>query len=281
MQIFHFTFRIYLRFCIFKGNAKAKEMKQYSLPIFHLKPLLLAGFLLAAVSCNQASDDTTGATTAAADKSEQQLQPLTTENAVEVLTAYEQQHQDSLAVISTRYGDIKVRLYKDTPLHRANFVRLTKAGFYNEGEFYRVVQGFAIQGGDSDERDMSQGAYKIPQEFKPSYIHKRGALAMARYGDDRNPEKESSSHNFYIVTGQPVSEDELRAFEAQHDMKYTPEQIQTYLAVGGEPGLDTEYTVFGEVVEGMDVVEKIEQEPVDASNWPRQSVKHTVKIVNE
>ncbi|WP_460923828.1 peptidylprolyl isomerase [Pontibacter brevis] len=246
-----------------------------------LRSLLVAGCLLSAVSCNQTSDSTSGTTTGATDDSEQRLVPLTTENAVEVLTAYEQQHQDSLAVISTRHGDIKVRLYKDTPLHRANFVRLTKAGFYNEGEFYRVVKDFAIQGGDSDERQMSQGAYKIPQEFNPKYIHKRGALAMARYGDERNPEKESSSHNFYIVTGQPVTEEELRAFEAAHDMKYTPEQIQTYLEVGGEPGLDTEYTVFGEVVEGMDVVEKIEQEPVDGSSWPRRVVKHTVKVVNE
>ncbi|WP_377484034.1 peptidylprolyl isomerase [Pontibacter toksunensis] len=246
-----------------------------------MRLFLLAGFLQATVSCNQASDGTTVATTETPDETDQQLVPLTTDNVVEVLTAYEKKHTDSLAVISTRHGDIKVRLYKDTPLHRANFVRLTKAGFYNEGEFYRVVKDFAIQGGDSDERQMKQGPYKIPQEFNPRHIHKRGALAMARYGDERNPDKESSSHNFYIVTGQPVSEDELRAFEAQHDIQYTPEQIKTYLEVGGEPGLDTEYTVFGEVVEGMDVVEKIEQEPVDASDWPRRVVKHTVKVVNE
>ncbi|RDV15279.1 peptidylprolyl isomerase [Pontibacter diazotrophicus] len=255
-------------------------MKQHFFSISNLRSLVLAGCLLTAVSCNQTSDGTTGETNEVAEESGQ-LEPLTTENAVEVLTAYEQQNQDSLAVISTRHGDIKVRLYKDTPLHRANFVRLTKAGFYNEGEFYRVVKDFAVQGGDSDEREMSQGAYKIPQEFNPNYIHKRGALAMARYGDERNPDKESSSHNFYIVTGQSVTEEELRAFEAQHEMEYTPEQIQTYLELGGEPGLDTEYTVFGEVVEGMDVVEQIEQEPVDGSSWPRQIVKHTVKIVNE
>ncbi|WP_162052084.1 peptidylprolyl isomerase [Pontibacter pamirensis] len=255
-------------------------MKLHYFSISNLRTLLLASFLLAVVSCNQTSDSTTGETNEVADDSGQ-LEPLTTENAVEVLSAYEEQHEDSLAVISTRHGDIKVRLYKDTPLHRANFVRLTKAGFYDQGEFYRVVKDFAIQGGDSDEREMSQGAYKIPQELNPNYFHKRGALAMARYGDERNPDKESSSHNFYIVTGQSVTEEELRAFEAQHEMEYTPEQIQTYLEQGGEPGLDTEYTVFGEVVEGMDVVEKIEQEPVDGSSWPRQVVKHTVKIVNE
>jgi peptidyl-prolyl cis-trans isomerase B (cyclophilin B) len=251
----------------------------FSNPI--LRILFVIGCSLTAVSCSQSGSDDGTDTTATTDDSEQTLKPLTTESAVQVLTEYGQQHQDSLAVISTRHGDIKVRLYKDTPLHRANFVRLTKAGFYNEGEFYRVIKDFAIQGGDSDEREMSQGSYKIPQEFNPKYIHKRGALAMARYGDERNPDKESSSHNFYIVTGKPVVVEELKAYEQQHDMKYTPEQIKTYLAIGGEPGLDTEYTVFGEVVEGMEVVEKIEQEPVDASDWPRQVVKHTVKIVNE
>ncbi|WP_237587023.1 peptidylprolyl isomerase [Pontibacter russatus] len=248
-----------------------------------LRPFLLLACLFAAVSCNQSSDGDAAATdtTATAEVPEQKLVPLTKETAVDTLTAFGKKHQDSLAVIGTRHGEIKVRLYKDTPLHRANFVRLTKAGFYDQGEFYRVIKGFAIQGGDSDERKMSQGPYKIPKEITPRHIHKRGVLAMARYGDDENPEKASSSHNFYIVTGHPITEEELRAFEERHGIKYTPEQVQTYLEIGGEPGLDTEYTVFGEVVEGMDVVEKIEQEPVDASDWPRRVVKHTVKIVEE
>ncbi|WP_276499217.1 peptidylprolyl isomerase [Pontibacter litorisediminis] len=245
------------------------------------RPLLLAFCLLPLLGCNKTSDEANTEGTETVAEEEQTLEPLTTENAVAKLQGFGQNNQDSLAVISTRHGDIKVRLYKDTPLHRANYVRLAKAGFYDQGEFYRVVKGFAVQGGDSDERKMSQGAYKIPQEFNPKHIHKRGALAMARYGDERNPEKESSSHNFYIVTGGPVSKEELLAFEQKHGIDYTPEQEQTYLSIGGEPGLDTEYTVFGEVVEGMDVVEKIEQEPVDASDWPRQVVKHTVKIVNE
>ena len=242
--------------------------------------MLLAGCLLPLLSCNRTAEPETGEPVETAEE-DSVLKPLTSETAVAELTAYGERHDDSLAVISTRHGDIKVRLFKDTPLHRANFVRLSKAGFYDQGEFYRVIKGFAIQGGDSDNREMSQGSYKIPQEFNPRYIHKRGALAMARYGDDRNPDKESSSHNFYIVLGEPVTEEELRAFEVQHDMKYTPEQIETYKAVGGEPGLDTEYTVFGEVVEGMDVAEKIAQEPVDGTNWPRQIVPHTVKIVQQ
>lgn len=246
-----------------------------------VKALFLAGCLLAASACNQNNPNSAATVEEVEDESDKKLEPLTSENAVEVLTAYGQKHPDSLAVISTRHGSIKVRLYKDTPLHRANFVRLTKAGFYNQGEFYRVVKDFAVQGGDSDEREMSQGSYKIPQEFTPKHIHKRGALAMARYGDERNPDKASSSHNFYIVTGESVTEEELRAFEAKHNIQYTPQQVQTYLKVGGEPGLDTEYTVFGEVVEGMDVVEQIEQEPVDGTNWPRRVVPHTIKTVRQ
>lgn len=246
-----------------------------------VRPLLLAFCLLPLLGCNKTSNETDSESTDAAANEAQALEPLTAENAVAKLQEFGQSNPDSLAVISTRHGDIKVRLYQDTPLHRANFVRLTKAGFYDQGEFYRVVKDFAVQGGDSDDRTMKQGAYKIPQEFNPSHIHKRGALSMARYGDDRNPEKESSSHNFYIVTGEPVDKEQLLAFEQKHGIDYTPDQEKTYLSVGGEPGLDTEYTVFGEVVEGMDVVEKIEQEPVDASEWPRQVVKHTIKIVNE
>lgn len=236
--------------------------------------------LLVFSACNQQSTDTDTDTAEQTDN-ESQLESLTSETAEEILSAYDKEHSDSIATISTRHGDIKVRLYKDTPLHRANFVRLTKAGFYDQGEFYRVVKGFAIQGGDSDERTMKQGAYKIPQEAKPKYIHKKGALAMARYGDERNPDKESSSHNFYIVLGEPSTDAELRAYEAQHNITYTPEQIETYKTIGGEPGLDTEYTVFGEVIEGMDVVEKIAQEPVDAQKWPKELVKHKIKMTNQ
>lgn len=243
---------------------------------FSLNCLILF-FAFLAVGC-QKSSDRTGETTAKSAEKEGKLEPLTSENAVEVLKAYGQEHPDSIAIISTRHGDIKVRLFKDVPLHRANFVRLTKAGFYDQGEFYRVLKDFAIQGGDSDNRTMKQGAYKIPQEFNPKYIHKKGALAMARYGDERNPEKESSSHNFYIVHGEPRTIDELRAYEAKHNIKYTPEQIKAYTTIGGEPSLDTEYTVFGEVIEGLNVVDKIANEPVTAQDWPQRIVPHTIKM---
>ncbi|MEJ8801382.1 peptidylprolyl isomerase [Pontibacter sp. H249] len=244
------------------------------------KALLAAGCMLFATACNSSDKEGTDIDSEAT-AAEPTLEQLTSENVVDALTVYGQQNQDSIAVISTRHGDIKVKLYEDTPLHRANFVRLAKAGFYDQGEFYRVVKGFAIQGGDSDNRTMKFGKYRLPQEFNTKYIHKRGALAMARYGDERNPDKESSSHNFYIVLGEKRNADELAAYEQQHNTKYTPEQVETYRTIGGEPGLDTEYTVFGEVIEGMDVAEKIAEEPVDAQNWPRQVVKHTVKVTNE
>lgn len=245
-----------------------------------LYALLLAGSCVFALACNQTDKEATDTETAETETGPS-LDKLTSETIVEDLTAYGKQNPDSIAVISTRHGDIKVRLYKDVPLHRANFVRLTKTGFYDQGEFYRVVKGFAVQGGDSDNRTMKLGNYKVPQEFNPKYIHKKGALAMARYGDERNPDKESSSHNFYIVLGEPRDAGQLAGYEQQHNMKYTPEQKELYKTIGGEPGLDSEYTVFGEVIEGMDVVEKIAEEPVDAQDWPRQVVKHTIKITNK
>lgn len=253
----------------------------YSKKTRYPQPLLwVIAFFIGLAACQPKTEEQTTAEKIETD-TEAGLEPLTSENAVEVLTAYGKEHADSLILISTRHGDIKLRLYPETPLHRANFLRLTKAGFYDQGEFYRVVKGFAVQGGDSDTRTMKNGAYKIPQEFNPKYIHKRGALAMARYGDERNPEKESSSHNFYIVQGEPKTVQELKAFEAKHNIKYTPEQIKLYTTIGGEPSLDQEYTVFGEVIEGLEVVDKISEEPVDGQNWPRDIVPHKIKTIKQ
>ncbi|WP_299987031.1 peptidylprolyl isomerase [uncultured Pontibacter sp.] len=254
---------------------------KYSKKAFISSPLLwVIAFFMGMAACQPKTEEQATAEERETT-TESKLEPLTSENVVEVLTAYEKEHPDSLILISTRHGDIKLRLYPETPLHRANFVRLTKAGFYDQGEFYRVVKGFAVQGGDSDNRTMKQGAYKIPQEFNPNYIHKRGALAMARYGDERNPDKESSSHNFYITLGEPRTLQELRAYEAQHNMKYTPQQVELYTTIGGEPALDQEYTVFGEVIEGMDVIDKIAEEPVDGQKWPLTIVPHKIKTINQ
>ncbi|TXK37990.1 peptidylprolyl isomerase [Pontibacter qinzhouensis] len=248
-------------------------------PLSAVKAAVLLFFVCITSACNSGQDKTE-VQTEAQPTPDEQLQATTSDNVVEVLTAYGKENPDTLALISTRHGDIKVRLYKDTPLHRANFVRLVKLGFYDQGEFYRVLEGFAIQGGDSDNRTMKQGVYKIPQEFNPAYYHKRGALAMARYGDERNPEKESSSHNFYIVQGKPKAKHELQAFEQQKSIAYTPEQTGKYLTEGGAPSLDQEFTVFGEVIEGFDVIDKIAAEPVNSQKWPKAVVPHTIKILN-
>ncbi|MCC9167667.1 peptidylprolyl isomerase [Pontibacter harenae] len=214
----------------------------------------------------------------AKEATEPKLEPLTNENVTETLTSYGQENPDSIVIISTRHGNIKVRLFKDTPLHRANFVRLTKSGFYKQGEFYRVLEDFMIQGGDSDSRTMELGSYRIPQEIRPQYFHKRGAVGMARYGDERNPEKESSAHNFYIVQGKIRTEEELRAYEAQHGITYTPEQREIYKTIGGAPNLDSEFTVFGEVIEGEEVIDKIASEPVDGQKWPKNIVPHQIRV---
>ncbi|NDK55028.1 peptidylprolyl isomerase [Pontibacter sp. BT213] len=245
---------------------------------FSLNNIFLIVSALTLLACGQNSGDTTTDAPAAKTEINPDTIAITPENVKQVLTDYAARHPDSIAVITTRHGTIKVRLYKETPMHRANFVRLAKSGFYDQGEFYRVVKGFAIQGGDSDNRTMRQTAYKIPQEFNRKYIHKKGALAMARYGDDRNPDKESSSHNFYIVQGEPVELYELREWERKHNITYTPEELKLYQTLGGEPSLDTEYTVFGEVIEGLDVVDKIAEERVGASSWPVQIVPHTIKV---
>ncbi len=243
--------------------------------------MLATACVLLFTACNQSGTGSSDNEDVAATENSSDLEPLTTETAVAALKEYAKDNPDSIAVISTRLGDIKVRLYQNTPLHRTNFVRLAKAGFYDQGEFYRVIKGFAIQGGDSDDRKIKQGAYKIPQEIRPEHIHKKGALAMARYGDERNPEKESSSHNFYIVQGQPLTDAELSAIQSQRQIKYTPAQLEIYKTVGGEPALDREYTVFGEVIEGQDIVDKIADEPVESGNWPKELVKHTIKITNQ
>jgi peptidyl-prolyl cis-trans isomerase B (cyclophilin B) len=199
---------------------------------------------------------------------------ITTENAREVLTKYSQENPEKMVLISTRLGDIKVRLYEDTPLHRANFVMLTKKKFYDEGEFSRVVKDFMIQGGDSDKRKMRLPRYLIPMEISPKYFHKKGALAMAK--NDNEPG--SSSHYFYIVQGVKLTDPQLDAIEKEFNLKLTAEQRAAYKKVGGVPQLDGKYTVFGEVVEGQKVVDKIAALKTDKEEWPinKVAIKATV-----
>jgi cyclophilin family peptidyl-prolyl cis-trans isomerase len=189
--------------------------------------------------------------------------------------------------ISTDYGDMTIALYNETPKHRDNFIKLAEEGFYDGTLFHRVIQAFMIQGGDPASKNAQAGAmlgnggpgYTIPAEFNPKFYHKKGALAAARQGDNVNPKKESSGSQFYIVQGKVVSESDLRMFEQRMKVKFTPEQIKTYTTVGGTYHLDGSYTVFGEVIDGMEVIDKIAAVQTNRMNRPLKDIKMTVKLI--
>ena len=241
--------------------------------------------------------------------------------------------KETVLKIETSMGDIKVKLYNETPKHRDNFIKLAKDGTYNGTLFHRVIKDFMVQAGDPESKNAPKGkmlgsgdvGYTVPAEFVyPKYFHKKGALSAARQGDEVNPKKESSGCQFYIVTGKVFNDSTLlnmeqqknqnkvtEAFNAlaqkhmkeiykmrkaneqdglyslqdtmfiqaeaeaakQPDFHFTPEQIKAYTTIGGTPHLDGEYTVFGEVVEGMDIVDKIQQVKTDRSDRPEEDVK--------
>lgn len=239
--------------------------------------------------------------------------------------------------IQTTLGDITVRLYDETPLHRDNFVKLAKEGYYDGTLFHRVIKDFMIQGGDPDSKGAPAGKmlgvggpdYTIEAEIKSGLYHKRGALAAARQGDEVNPERRSSGSQFYIVWGQVYNEGQLRQFSKQMEMQQmqtvfnalakehhdeimqmrrernraglqelqeklaaeaeaqvkaqgagmTDEQRAIYSTVGGTPHLDGQYTVFGEVEEGLDVVEMIQQAATARGDRPVDDIEMRVMVI--
>jgi cyclophilin family peptidyl-prolyl cis-trans isomerase len=186
---------------------------------------------------------------------------------------------DVLVTITTELGAITVKLYDKTPLHRANFLKLAESGEMNGSVFHRVINQFMIQGGGAPGSNGSQSiGSTIPAEFIPEYFHKKGALCAARMGDQANPKKESSGSQFYIVHGRVSSNADLDAMERRARIKYTETQRQAYTTVGGTPHLDGGYTVFGEVVEGMDVVDKIAVVAVNGAN-PATPITINLKVV--
>lgn len=248
--------------------------------------------------------------------------------------------KETVLKIETTLGDIKVKLYNETPKHRDNFIKLAKEDTYNGTLFHRVIKDFMIQAGDPESKNAPKGkmlgsgdvGYTLPAEFVyPQYFHKKGALSAARLGDDANPKKESSGCQFYIVTGKVYNDTTLLGMEQQKnqskvetifnalaqkhmkeiykmrkandeeglydlqdkliaeaeaeakkqpDFHFTPEQVKAYTTVGGTPHLDGEYTVFGEVIEGMEIVDKIQQVKTDRSDRPEEDVK-ILKIMVE
>jgi cyclophilin family peptidyl-prolyl cis-trans isomerase len=180
--------------------------------------------------------------------------------------------------ITTEYGKMTAILYNETPKHRDNFVKLVKEGWYNNSPFHRVIKNFMIQGGQNADGRQDPG-YTIPAEFLPTKIHKKGALAAARIGDQQNPEKASSGSQFYIVQGTIVNQQSLESVSARAGFKYTADQIKTYETIGGTPHLDAGYTVFGEVIEGLDVIDKIAAVQTGQGDVPVKPVTMTIKII--
>jgi peptidyl-prolyl cis-trans isomerase B (cyclophilin B) len=215
----------------------------------------------------------------------QVLEALTDENAEAKLLAYGKENPENRAIMVTPMGTLKIKLYEDTPLHRANFVRLAKAGYFENTLFYRVIKDFVVQGGDSDELEqMSKkrklGKYKVPAEFIKTHIHKKGALAAARHYED-NPLKKSTPYDFYFVHGTTYTPEALKGLAKELNKPFDSNQQQWYTTVGGTPNLDGEHTVFGEVIEGLDVIDRIAALEVGPGDWPLEKVTISVKVLYE
>jgi cyclophilin family peptidyl-prolyl cis-trans isomerase len=204
-----------------------------------------------------------------------------------ICTTLRSQEINQMVLITTSYGNIKMKLYDNTPQHRDNFIRLTRKGFFNGLLFHRIINNFVIQGGDPDSKNAKAGdtlgnggpGYDIPAEFVAENWHKRGAVGAARENDDINPERKSSGSQFYIVVGKVSTDHKLDSLEIKYNKKFTLQQREVYKTIGGTPHLDGRYVVFGEVVEGMDVVDIISKLPRDGNDRPLEDVKMEIKVV--
>lgn len=186
-------------------------------------------------------------------------------------------------IIETDMGDMKVELYNSTPKHRDNFIKLVKENFYDDLLFHRVIQGFMVQGGDPNSRNATPEArlggggpgYLLDAEIGAP--HFKGTLAAARTS---NPEKRSSGSQFYLVQGKPISAASLQAQGQRKGIQYNEAQIAKYENLGGAPALDNEYTVFGEVVEGLEVIDKLAAVPTQPGDRPVDDLKMKIRLAN-
>ncbi|RYG19289.1 MAG: peptidylprolyl isomerase [Chitinophagaceae bacterium] len=192
--------------------------------------------------------------------------------------------------IETVKGTVYIKLYNETPLHRDNFIKVATSGLYNGTLFHRVIKEFMIQGGDPDSKGASPEAslgngglkYTVPAEFSDSLFHKKGVLAAAREGDQSNPTKASSSTQFYIVQGKLWNDSTLNIMEEKRLKFKIPEsQRQVYKTIGGTPHLDRNYTVYGEVVKGLEMVDAIANEATGKGNRPMADVSMMVSVLNK
>ncbi|MDR2118206.1 MAG: peptidylprolyl isomerase [Tannerellaceae bacterium] len=199
--------------------------------------------------------------------------------AATLLTA---QEPEKLVLIHTNMGKIKVKLFNDTPLHRDNFLKNVEEHRYDSLLFHRVIKLFMIQAGDVSSRNatpeqrLGDGdlSYTVPAEIiHPKYFHKRGMLCAARTGDEANPSRASSATQFYIVTGKVFTAMELDKMEKTGGYTFTPEQRQAYMLEGGAPHLDGKYTIFGEVVSGQKVADKIQEVPTGENDRPLKDIR--------
>lgn len=210
---------------------------------------------------------------------------LTLNVGAQTLTTDSIEHE---VLLETSKGNIRVKLYNDTPIHRDNFLKLVRQGFYDGLLFHRVIPDFMIQAGDSASRHAKEGVllgdspepYTLPAEIHfPTHFHRRGALAAAREGDEKNPQWASSYSQFYIVTGSILTDDGLDVMQERLDstthntIKLTPKIKEVYRTFGGAPHLDGQYTVFGEVVEGFDVTDLIQWASRDENNRPFDDIR--------
>ena len=194
--------------------------------------------------------------------------------------------QKNKVKLETEYGNIIIMLYDNTPLNTENMAKNAKAHLYDSTLFHRIIPNFMIQGGDPDSKHAGAGqalgmgglSYTIPAEINTTNYHKRGALGVAR---DGNPSKAGSAMQFYIVTGKTFTDGDLDMIAQRTHHTFTAEQREMYKTKGGSPHLDGDYTVFGEVLEGMDVVDKISAEPRDRSDRPNKDIRMKISVMKK
>jgi cyclophilin family peptidyl-prolyl cis-trans isomerase len=200
------------------------------------------------------------------------------------LQAQRKKGKDYLVTIATPFGDMQLVLYDDTPLHKQNFIKLTRQHFYDSLLFHRVINGFMIQGGDPDSKKAVPGqllgegnvGYTIPAEFKENIFHKKGVIAAAR---DDHPQKASSGCQFYIVQGKKFTDEAMfETAEKRSGHKIPENHKQVYRTLGGTPHLDMNYTVYGELVRGIEVLDKIAAQSTDANNRPKEDIRMKVSL---
>jgi peptidyl-prolyl cis-trans isomerase A (cyclophilin A) len=244
--------------------------------------LVFLGFVFLLVGC--AEEEVAPVAVAAPVDDDAGYFYLKTDNAVEFLTQYGKNNLETKVQITTTFGIIKLKLYEETPLHRANFLMLVKEGYFNDTYFYRVAKDFVIQGGNTDleitqSKRSAIGKYAIPHEIQPLKLyHKRGALCAAREWQN-NPEKMSDVYNFYIVQGVKMHKLHLDKLDREREWKIPANQRAKYTSSGGAPHLDGEHTVFGEVYEGLEVLKKIADVEVDAVEWPKVDIVMQVEVI--